>query len=174
MTDADLSPNEYRPSRRIALIAALVIASMSVIGLWRGISEELRVGRQAAYLETFTRTHPATPLPAATTTLDAESVAAGHQTVAPPAEPEPAPETVKAERAEPARPEAPPAESPPAESPTEKRAPSAEATPASAPTRQRPVEKPEPSAVDRILEEERRRDDEPPPPDEPEFDPYLS
>jgi hypothetical protein len=166
VTNADLSPNEYRPPRRVALLAALVIASMSVIGLWRGIAEELRVGRQAAYLETFTRTHPATPLPAVTTTLDAESIAAGHQTVAAPAEPKAAPEAVKAEKAE-------KAEATRAVTPTAERAAPPDAEPAPPPARAQPADEPEPSAVDRILEEERRRDDEAPPPDEPTFDPYA-
>lgn len=166
MTDADLSPNEYRPPRRVALLAAVVIASMSIIGLWRGISEELRVGRQAAYLETFTRTHPATPLPAVGAPAEAESLpAAGGQTVAPTAEPEPAPDVAKAEKAEKAEPASPPA--PPAERAVR---PAVQPAP---PSRAEPAPDPEPSAVDRILEEERRRDEEPPPPEEPEFDPYL-
>lgn len=168
MTHADLSPTVYRPPRRVALLAAIVIASMSVIGLWRGVAEELRVGRQAAYLESFTRTHSAPPTPATAFALDAESLApSGQQTaVAPVGD---GPEVTKAApAAAPAK--AGPADEPAHAAPAEVKAdpPVARREPAS-----EPADEPAPSAVDRILEEERLNDQEPPPEDEPAFDPYF-
>lgn len=88
MSDAHLSPTQYRPPRLVAVGAAAAIAAMAIVGLWRGISEELRVGRQKAYLESLTR-GPNAPSPAVAFTTDVEALPPSGQQVEAPSAPEP-------------------------------------------------------------------------------------